>query len=77
MKILGIDPGLGRIGFGLIDVSTPQSPLALGWGVVETTPKSPIGKRLVEIHHDIQALIRDLRYILRTSDMRAWCKRKG
>jgi crossover junction endodeoxyribonuclease RuvC len=59
MKILGIDPGLGRIGFGLIDVSTPQSPLALGWGVIETTPKSPIGKRLVEIHHDIHALIRD------------------
>ena len=59
MKILGLDPGLGRIGFGLIDVSVRQKPLALGWGVIETTPKAPIGKRLVEIHHDVKALIKE------------------
>jgi crossover junction endodeoxyribonuclease RuvC len=59
MKILGIDPGLGRIGFGLIDVTLRNSPQALGWGVIETTPKAPIGKRLVEIHHDVKALIEE------------------
>jgi crossover junction endodeoxyribonuclease RuvC len=59
MKILGIDPGLGRIGFGLIDVSLRNNPQALAWGVVETTPKAPIGSRLVEIHHDVKALIEE------------------
>ncbi len=61
MKIIGIDPGLGRIGFGLIEVKPLHPPIALGWGVIETTPKAPIGKRLVEINHDVKALIEEAR----------------
>jgi len=61
MKILGIDPGLGRVGFGLIEAHSHNDVKALGWGVIETTPKAPIGSRLVEIHRDLTGLLEQLK----------------
>jgi crossover junction endodeoxyribonuclease RuvC len=57
IKILGIDPGLGRIGFGLIDASHRNRPVSLGWGLIETTPKAPMGQRLAELYSDMQRLL--------------------
>jgi hypothetical protein len=37
MKILGIDPGIERVGFGLIEcLPNGTQPKALDWGVIKT-----------------------------------------
>lgn len=51
MKILGIDPGLGRCGFGLIDVDGKTR--ALDFGVVTTTVDAPLPARLSELYDSL------------------------
>ncbi|MBP5648218.1 crossover junction endodeoxyribonuclease RuvC [Candidatus Saccharibacteria bacterium] len=51
MKILGIDPGLGRCGFGLIE--TGRSTKALDFGVVTTTVDAPLPVRLKELYDSL------------------------
>lgn len=50
MRVLGIDPGYDRLGFGVI-----EGERALAYGVV-TTPKGAIEERLREIAVDLRAL---------------------
>ena len=50
MRILGIDPGLGICGFGLIETSTRASARALDFGAVTTKVDAPIPMRLLELH---------------------------
>ena len=51
MKILGIDPGLGRCGFGLIEVG--RKTRALDFGVVTTTVDAPLPARLLELYDSL------------------------
>ena len=51
MKILGIDPGLGRCGFGLIDVG--RKTRAPDFGVVTTTVDAPLPVRLLELYDSL------------------------
>ena len=51
MKILGIDPGLGRCGFGLIDVDGKTR--AFDFGVVTTTVDAPLPARLLELYDSL------------------------
>ena len=51
MKILGIDPGLGRCGFGLIEIG--RSTKALDFGVVTTTVDAPLSVRLKELYDSL------------------------
>ena len=51
MKILGIDPGLGRCGFGLIEIG--QKTRALDFGVVTTTVDAPLPARLLELYDSL------------------------
>ena len=53
MKILGIDPGLGRCGFGLIETTTRTGAKALDYGVVTTTVDAPLPSRLKELHDSL------------------------
>lgn len=53
MKILGIDPGLGRCGFGLIDTGTKAGTKALDYGVVTTTVDAPLPSRLLELYDSL------------------------
>lgn len=56
MVILGIDPGIGRIGWGTIkDESNKQT--ALEYGCFETSSKSNLEDRLTEIYDFIANLI--------------------
>jgi crossover junction endodeoxyribonuclease RuvC len=56
MIILGIDPGIGRIGWALIkDESSKQ--VALDYGLLETPVGEDIEKRLSKIHQFILELI--------------------
>ncbi len=53
MKILGIDPGLGRCGFGLIETKTRSGVKALDFGVVTTTVDAPLPTRLLELYDSL------------------------
>lgn len=54
MRILGIDPGLGRCGFGLIETSTRNNATALDYGVITTTVDAPLPARLKELYDSLQ-----------------------
>ena len=49
MHILGIDPGIGRMGWGVIDVEGAKLE-SLSYGCLETKPKSEISSRLKSIY---------------------------
>jgi crossover junction endodeoxyribonuclease RuvC len=56
-RILGIDPGYGRLGFGVLDRDA-QGGLVYGTCGVITTPKDALmPDRLLEIANDLQTLI--------------------
>jgi crossover junction endodeoxyribonuclease RuvC len=66
MRILGIDPGLGRVGFGLLEIISGQSAgsEAFGpcqWGIISTTKEKSDGARLQEIHDDLTQILDQLR----------------
>lgn len=58
MRILGIDPGTGTTGFGVIDVKRGK-PSMLAGGVIRTKPNTPLPERLKIIHNDLVGLIRE------------------
>ena len=56
MRILGIDPGYGTTGFGLVECERGQFRL-LGCGVISTPPNSDFSWRLEIIYNDMQELL--------------------
>ena len=63
MRILGIDPGLARVGYGVIDVDphagrSIQAQHMLDCGIIRTDPGRSEGERMVEIARDLRQLIR-------------------
>ena len=56
MRILGIDPGLGRCGFGLIEARPGQLKL-LDFGVITTVVDAPIPSRLHELYDSLAELL--------------------
>jgi crossover junction endodeoxyribonuclease RuvC len=58
MRILGIDPGIGRCGWGIIDVDGPRLK-TVGFGCIETNPKKETPERLREIYLTIEGLIKE------------------
>lgn len=56
MRILGIDPGLATVGFGVIDCNHHELSL-VDYGVVTTPADMPFPRRLQVIYRDIQTLI--------------------
>lgn len=64
MRILGLDPGLAIVGYGVIDV--PDPPLnktenpgieLVDFGIIQTPAKTPIGDRLQTIYTDLTELL--------------------
>lgn len=53
MRILGIDPGLGICGFGLIETAGGTSAKALDFGAVTTTVDAPLPERLLELYDSL------------------------
>ena len=53
MKILGIDPGIGICGFGLIEADTGLSTKALDFGAVTTMVDAPMPERLKELYESL------------------------
>ena len=56
MRIIGIDPGLARVGYGLIALIDGQKKL-LDCGIIETSKNKKEEDRLLEIHSDLNELI--------------------
>ena len=56
MRIIGIDPGLARVGYGIIEVNKDKKVL-LDCGVIETSKKQKEEYRLYEIFNDLNTLI--------------------
>ena len=60
MRILGIDPGLARVGYGVIEVGEQRggAQQLLDCGIIRTDPGRSEGDRMVEIARDLRVLIR-------------------
>jgi len=56
MRILGIDPGLGTTGYGLIDGRTFR---VIEAGVIRTRPNTPIQERIGKIFDEISGIIEE------------------
>lgn len=66
MRVLGIDPGLSRCGYGCLDADGPGGragrgarPVAIG--VLRTPVDAPVPDRLAELQRELRALIVELR----------------
>lgn len=57
MIILGIDPGIGRCGWAIIESESSKLKVQ-SYGCIETSPKKPVEKRLQEIYEEIQRIIK-------------------
>ena len=57
MRILGIDPGVAIVGFGLIETERSAVRM-LQYGAINTSAGLPLATRLVQIEQDLTQLIR-------------------
>lgn len=58
MRIIGIDPGTGILGFGVIDIKNGKTTL-VDAGVVTTPAHTPLPDRLEEIYNSLTEIIHD------------------
>ena len=56
MKIIGIDPGTGILGFGVIDVAKAKTSM-VDAGVIRTKAHQPLDERLAEIYTSLCEII--------------------
>ena len=55
--ILGVDPGYGRTGFGVVEKVRGEW-VAIACGCIETSVKDPFVDRLVELHSELKKIIK-------------------
>jgi len=60
MRILGIDPGVATVGFGVVDAGGHMQSLVT-CGVVSTSPGTSLSSRLDLIYNDIMQLISEFK----------------
>ncbi|HXX26057.1 MAG TPA: crossover junction endodeoxyribonuclease RuvC [Pseudolabrys sp.] len=60
IRILGIDPGLRRTGWGLIEAEGNRL-IHVACGSLSTNEKSPLSERLLAIHEGLAAVIAEFR----------------
>ena len=58
MRILGIDPGLATLGYGVVETTKANGLTSIGYGVISTPKEMPIGGRLAHIQRQLRQLIR-------------------
>ena len=57
MRIIGIDPGLARVGYGIIDEIEGKK-IMIDCGIIETKSTQKEEERLVEISNDLSSIIK-------------------
>lgn len=60
MIVLGIDPGVATIGFGVLDAQRGKNTL-IQYGVITTPAGLPLSQRLRQIYEDMEQLIRQFK----------------
>ncbi len=60
MRILGIDPGIAIVGFGLIEADAGKMRM-LQYGAITTAAGLPLAVRLTQIEQDMQQLLEQLK----------------
>jgi crossover junction endodeoxyribonuclease RuvC len=59
IRILGIDPGFGRVGYGVIEkVGKTNTWKAVAYGCIETSPKKKFVERLSDVREDLLEVIK-------------------
>ena len=60
MRILGLDPGLARVGYGVLEVDEQRrnQPEMVDCGIISTDAGRGEGERMVEIARDLRQLLR-------------------
>jgi|TARA_A100001037_G_scaffold302475_1_gene334209 crossover junction endodeoxyribonuclease RuvC len=58
--VLGIDPGLSRCGYGVLEQSGRKAE-AVAIGVIRTPAKAPLPQRLASIHQELRGLVEEYR----------------
>jgi crossover junction endodeoxyribonuclease RuvC len=61
MRVLGIDPGLATVGFGLVVFGARGSIETCEWGVITTAKDKPEGLRLQEVFEDTEQMLKVLK----------------
>lgn len=61
MRILGIDPGTGILGFGVIDIDNKGKASLVDGGVIKTPVKHPDADRLLIIYDELKEVITELK----------------
>ena len=59
--VLGLDPGLTRCGYCVLDATDPGTPRAVALGVLRTEPSAAVPVRLHELQAEVRALLREFR----------------
>jgi crossover junction endodeoxyribonuclease RuvC len=59
-RIIGIDPGIARMGFGVVAVAGNRT-WAIDYGCIETPPEWSVGQRLQKIYQDLQNIMVEYR----------------
>jgi len=57
VRVLGVDPGLTRCGYGIVEVARDRSARLVAVGVIRTDAGDPIERRLVAIRAGVDALL--------------------
>ncbi len=57
MRVIGIDPGLARVGYGIIDVIEGKKNM-LECGIIETNSTQKEEERLIEISKDLSSILK-------------------
>lgn len=58
MKILGIDPGTGICGFGVVEITKLNKPVARDFGVIATPFHTSLPDRLEDIYNSVHEIIK-------------------
>lgn len=58
-RVLGIDPGTGICGFGVVQYVTHKQPRMVTAGVITTPAHTPIEERLLDIYNSLHEIIEE------------------
>ncbi len=56
MRVIGIDPGYGRVGWGVVEGERHEL-ASRAWGCIETAKESPIPVRILEVWRELSRLL--------------------
>ncbi len=60
-RILGIDPGFGRIGYGVVEQINGRDWRQVAFGCIETSSKKSFVERLMKLRQELSRLIQEYR----------------